>query len=185
VLAFAPMKSNTVWVLISGLAVGFLVGRELPRRSGDTGEQPSSASGAKATAEAPPGEIPANWIKEDGLKAADKMAGLTAAQRYKVLKLMNEKPCDCGCPHGSTAQCLKDDPNCPRAPLILSQAIDAAKAGKTYEEMLAAVKKPGGDAPGGGAAPPSPNQKVELAKWTPIKGPKNAKVTIVEFSDFQ
>jgi hypothetical protein len=177
------MKSNTIWVLVSGLAVGFLVGREMPRGSGDTQDKPSSAS-TKAGVEAPPGEIPANWIKEDGLKAADKFAGLNAAQRYKVLKLMNEKPCDCGCPHGTTAQCLKDDPNCPRAPTILSQAIDAAKAGKSYDDMLAAVKKPGGDA-APAAAPPSANQKVELAKWSPIKGPKLAKVTIVEFSDFQ
>jgi hypothetical protein len=71
--------------------------------------------------------------------------------------------------------------------VILSAAIDAAKAGKSYDEVLAAVKKPGGDAPGGGggAPPPAPNQKVELAAWTPVKGPKFAKVTIVEFSDFQ
>jgi hypothetical protein len=176
------MKSNTAWVLVSGLAVGFLVGRELPRHSEGTTDQPPS--GAKASA-AVAGEIPATWIKEDGLKATEKMAGMTAAQKYQVLKVMNEKPCDCGCPHGTTAACLKDDPNCPRAPVILSTAIDLAKQGKSADEILAAVKKPGGDSP---AAPaPSQNGKVELAKWTPIKGgsAKTAKVTIVEFSDFQ
>jgi hypothetical protein len=178
------MKSNTIWVLISGLAVGFVVGREMPRKGeSESPDKPPSAAAAAPTVV--PGEIPANWIKEDGLKAADKFAGLTPAQRYLVLKVMNEKPCDCGCPHGTTAQCMKDDPNCPRAPVILSQAIDLAKQGKNYDQILASVKKPEGGGGGGGAPPPSPNQKVQVAAWSPIKGPKQAKVTIVEFSDFQ
>ena len=109
--------------------------------------------------------------------------GLTPAQRYAVLKVMNEKPCDCGCPHGTTAKCLKDDPNCPRAPVILSKAIEMAKAGSTAEQITAAVKKTD-DAPG--AKPPAgAAQKVDVAAWSPILGPKYAKVTIIEYSDFQ
>src|SRR5262249_16802632 len=104
------------------------------------------------------------------------------AQRYVVLKVMNEKPCDCGCPHGTTAACLKDDPGCPRAPVILNKAIEMAKGGSTYDQILAAVKKTDA-APAG--PPRSTFQKVELAKWTPIKGKKNGKVTMVIFSDFQ
>src|SRR4051794_37860751 len=102
------MKTNTIWVLVSGLAVGFLIGREWgPRRGGETDK---TGSGATATAPtAAPGVIPADWLKEEELKATDKFAGLTPAQRYAVLKVMNEKPCDCGCPHGSTAKCLKDE----------------------------------------------------------------------------
>ncbi len=55
-----------------------------------------------------------------------------------------------------------------------------AKQGKSYDEVLAAVKKPEAPPP-----PPSVPQKAELASWTPVKGAKYAKVTIVEFSDFQ
>ncbi len=35
------------------------------------------------------------------------------------------------------------------------------------------------------AQPPSQFKKVEVASFNPVKGPKTAKVTIVEFSDFQ
>lgn len=185
------MKSNTLWALIAGLAVGLLVGRELPRSGGggsgtggtDTAKADVKAGSAAVGGGAAPGVVPADWLKEEDLKAGDKMAGMTAGQKYAVLKVMNEKPCDCGCPHGNTAKCLKDDPNCPRAPKILETAIALAKQGKSVDEILAAVKKPA-DAPG--AAPPAgAPQKVEVAAWSPVKGPKNAKVTIVEFSDFQ
>ena len=183
VVASRAMKSNTIWVLISGLAVGALIGQALPRIGGGStgGEKSETAAKPNTLAAATPTEIPAGWLSADDLKATDKLAGLTAQQKYSVLRVMNEKPCDCGCPHGTTGKCLKDDPNCPRAPVILSKAIELAKAGKSYDDILAAVKKQGGD----DKPAPAANQKVELAKWVPIEGPKLAKVTIVEFSDFQ
>jgi hypothetical protein len=177
------MKSNTIWALITGLAVGFLVGREFSRTGGSGGETGSSTGStvSKGGDTAAPGNIPGDWIKEGDIGATEQFAGLTAAQRYTALKVLNERPCDCGCPHGSVAKCKKEDPGCPRAPTVISQAIALAKQGKTEQEILAAVKKP--DAP---AQPPAGQpQKAELAAWTPVKGPKYAKVTIVEYSDFQ
>jgi protein-disulfide isomerase len=171
------MKSNTIWALITGLAVGFLVGQYTERgRSGGSDETPHAVKAA------PAGKIPSDWVTEKDFKGEEKMAGLTPAQRYLVLKVMNEKPCDCGCPHGNTAKCAKEDPGCPRAPQVLAGAIAGAKAGQTFEQILAAVKKP--DAPQPREEVTGP-QKVELAAWTPVKGPKTAKVTIVAFSDFQ
>ena len=170
------MKSNTIWALITGLAVGFLVGREYTSTKG--GGSPSTPGVAAANG---PTEIPKDWITEKDLNATDSFAGLTPQQRYVVLKVMNEKPCDCGCPHGNTAKCMKDDPNCPRAPVILNKAIELAKGGQSFDQILAAVKKSDAD----NKPAPSLNQKVEIAKWSPIEGPKLAKVTIVEFSDFQ
>jgi hypothetical protein len=175
------MKSNTIWALVTGLAVGFLVGREFGTGKSDGPGAKSGSSGSTATSAAP-GEIPKEWLTESDLKAAEKMAGMSAGQKFAVLKVMNEKPCDCGCPHGSTAKCLKDDPACPRAPKILEQAIALAKDGKNADQILAAVKKP--DAPQQPPAPSGP-QKIEVAAWNPTKGPKDAKVTIIEFSDFQ
>ncbi len=170
------MKSNTIWALVTGLAVGFLVGQYTERgRSGD------SPTAMNTTSNAPAGKIPADWLTEKDLKAEDKFAGLTPQQRFLALKVLNEKPCDCGCPHGSTAKCAKEDPGCPRAPKVIADAVAAAKEGKNFDQIMAAVKKP--DAP---QAPPEAGpQKVELAAWTPVKGPKTAKVTILEFSDFQ
>jgi hypothetical protein len=186
------MKStNTIWVLVAGLAVGFLIGREMPRRgsddtpsdkkttasSGSTG-QPSKNTGGGPT----PTEIPSDWIKESEIGATADFADLTPQQRYLALKVMNEKPCDCGCPHFNTAKCKKEDPGCPRAPLVLKQTLAMVKQGKSFDEMIAALKKP--DAPPQQPKADGP-QKIELAAWTPIQGPKFAKVTIVEYSDFQ
>ncbi len=174
------MKSNTIWALVTGLAVGYLVGQYTERGRAGGGNvdsaRPASASGNGAT------QIPADWITEKDFKAEDKFAGLTPQQRYLALKVLNEKPCDCGCPHGNVAKCAKEDPGCPRAPSIIAGAVAAAREGKNYDQIIAAVKK---DNAPSQQAPAEGPQKVELAAWTPLKGPKSAKVTIVEFSDFQ
>jgi len=60
-------------------------------------------------------------------------------------------------------------------------------------EILAAIDAKQADMGGGGKkpsapaadAPAGPPRRVELAAWNPRKGAKAAKVTIVEFSDFQ
>ena len=180
----APMKSSTtIWVLVAGLAVGFLIGREMPRggKGGDdTPDKTSSAAGTKSGNG--PTQIPSDWITEDQFAAKEQFAGLTPAQRYTALKVLNETPCDCGCPHGSIAKCKKDDPACPRGPQWVQQTVAMVKDGKDAAAIVAAVKKP---APTPQAPEPSVPQKVELAAWNPIEGPKHAKVTIVEFSDFQ
>jgi hypothetical protein len=174
------MKLQSIWVLVAGLAIGFILGRELPRggRGGDAAGDKPAVTAKSATA--PPGELAASWLQEDVFpKAKELFVGLTPPQRLNVLKLINERKCDCGCPH-TVAQCLKDDPNCGTAAGVVASAIALAKQNKTYEQMVAeATKKP---AP---AAKPSVNQKIALAKWTPVKGPATAKVTMVVFSDFQ
>jgi hypothetical protein len=175
-------SSNVVWALVAGLAVGYIFGNKFPMSGG--GGASSSASGERSTASAAvAGTIPADWILEKDIGATEGFAALTPAQRFMALKVLNTKPCDCGCPHGSIAKCKKEDPGCPVAPREVDIAIREAKAGKSYEEIYAAVKKPDGPAPG--AAAPTTTGKVLLASWTPVKGPKYAKVTVLEFSDFQ
>ena len=174
-------NAQWIWVLAAGLAVGFLIGREVGKGSdaGD-GKSPSAAAGKVG---GPAGAIPADWILEADLKATDQFAGLTPGQRYQALKALNETPCDCGCPHGSVAKCKKEDPGCPRGPVWIEKAVALAKEGKTADQIAAAVKqaKPAAAAP---EAPSGP-QKAEIAAWSPIRGPKFAKVTLVMWSDFQ
>lgn len=181
--------TTTIWALVTGLAVGFAAGREWPRKD-SAPTQAAAPRSATATAAIPEStEIPASWIKEAEMGATEAFAGLSAAQRYVALKVLNELPCDCGCPHGSVALCKKVDPECPRAPVVIAAATAAARSGGSHEQVLAAARKRDetgqGQAQAQAQAPAEPPQRVELARWTPIKGAATAPVTIVAFSDFQ
>jgi len=172
-------NSNVVWALVAGLAVGYILGNKLPM--GGNGGAGSASSPTARTVESGSTAIPADWITEKEIGAEDAFAGLTAAQRFNALKVLNSKPCDCGCPHGTIAKCKKEDPACPVAPSEIALAASEAKAGKSYDDIYAAVKKP--NQPSRPAEPTT--ARVQLASWTPVRGPKYAKVTILEFSDFQ
>ena len=167
-------NGRTVLTLVIGLLVGFIVGRELPR---------SADSEKSAKSEATLKNLPAEWLTEDKFGATEQFKELTLAQRYVALKVVNEKQCDCGCSFGTIANCKIKDPNCPRAPKVIADAVAMAKQDKNYDDIIAAIKKPAA-APQKPAEPEKP-RRVELAAWTPVKGSKTAKVTILEFSDFQ
>jgi protein-disulfide isomerase len=194
-----PAWAATIWPLVTGLAVGFLVGRE-------TGSRGSAASGSEPAAEkasdkVPAGtkmpakiyksesEFPEGWTKSADLASVTTVSftGLTAAQKVTALQALNERDCECGCGMGKIAGCLKKDPNCPRSPNMARLAIDMAKDGKGLGQILAAIDEkqkpaapsPSADAPAGGS------KKVVPFAHDLRRGPKPSKVTIVEFSDFQ
>jgi len=189
----------TVWPLVTGLAVGFLVGRET-----GTGHSRESAS-AEAKGDVPAAvaaktpakvyksqaEFPSGWLKDTDLTSVAGISfdGLNDAQKTTALQAMNERNCECGCGMGSIATCVKKDPNCPRSPGLAKLAIDQAKQGKGIGEILAAIDDKQKPAPGAAApaaaAPPASSHKVPLNATMPRTGPKAAKVTIAEFSDFQ
>ncbi len=176
------VNSNVIWAAISGLSIGYIFGNLAPihgRAGGDTD---------RAITAITPSTLPADWLTEKDIGAADLFTGLTAPQRYLALKVINTKPCDCGCPHGTIAKCKKDDPACPYAPTEVEVAVREARAGKTFEEIYAAVQHPAvtpSTMPQNTAQTPAVWHTMPLAAWNPIRGPKTAKVTIVEFSDFQ
>jgi hypothetical protein len=191
-------RGNVVWALVTGLAVGYIIGREVGGISGRTGaaketagETTSAGSGKTYASEA---EFPAGWTKDGDLgQHAGIFAGLTEQQKANALHAMNERKCECGCAFGTLANCLAKDPNCPRSPVIGRLAADLAKEGKSADEIMAAIdtkqkEMGGGAAPAGAQQPPPPPttpQKVAIAPWNVRKGPEHAKVTIVEFSEFQ
>jgi protein-disulfide isomerase len=195
-----PALAATIWPLVTGLAVGFLVGRETGGHgTAASGSEPAAAE--KASDKVPAGtqmpakifkaesEFPEGWTKSADLASVTtvSLSGLTTAQKVTAMQALNERDCECGCGMGKIAGCLKKDPNCPRSPNMARLAIDMAKDGKGLGQILAAIDEkqkpaapsPSADAPGGGS------KKVVPFAHDLRRGAKPSKVTIVEFSDFQ
>lgn len=188
-------RGETIWALVTGLAVGFAVGREVGgcQRGNDapgvptTGDVAPAASSSrrayKSVSEFPPG-----WTKDTDIKG-DYFAGLNDEQKAMALQVLNERTCDCGCPFGTLANCLAKDPGCPRSPALARLAVAAVKAGKDLDAVGATVdarqvELGRGNAPGAAAEPTGPVY-VAVARHNARKGPWPAKVTVLEFSDFQ
>src|SRR5450631_56171 len=197
-----PAWTAAIWPLVTGLAVGFLVGRETGSHGARGGASADSASDRPSEA-VPAGtkmpakiyhsesEFPEGWTKSTDLASVTAVSfdGLTPQQKVTVLQALNERDCECGCGMGKIAGCLKKDPNCPRSPNLARAAIDLAKQGKGLGAILAAIddkqKPTGGSAPSGGAAPEAGSKKIVPFAHNQRRGAKATKVTMVEFSDFQ
>jgi protein-disulfide isomerase len=193
-----PAWIATVWPLLTGLAIGFLVGREVGNNRGG-GSESAEAAGSKAPVAAKmpakvyksESEFPEGWTKSADLASVTtvSLTDLTPAQKTTVMQALNERDCECGCGMGKIAGCIKKDPNCPRSPNLARAAIDLVKQGKGIGEILAAIddkQKPSGGSPSpSAAAPAGGSKKVEPFAHNLRRGAAATKVTIVEFSDFQ
>jgi protein-disulfide isomerase len=193
-----PAWTAAIWPLVTGLAVGFLVGRETAGKGSAGSAEPATEktaqtvpAGTKMPAKIykSEGAFPEGWTKAADLTSVTSVSfdGLTPAQKTTALQALNERDCECGCGMGKIAGCLKKDPNCPRSPNLARLAIDMAKQGKGLGEILAAIdEKQKPVAPSPGAAPSGGgSKKVVPFSHDLRRGAKATKVTIVEFSDFQ
>jgi protein-disulfide isomerase len=116
------------------------------------------------------------WKTATDLPNVD-MAGLSPDQKHAVLKLLREEACTCGCGM-KMAQCRMQDPKCAFSRMSASAAVKAIKEGKSPDQMRSAALAENHlktlDDP----------VKIKI-DGSPFKGPAGAKLTIVEFSDFQ
>jgi protein-disulfide isomerase len=108
--------------------------------------------------------------------------GLSAARKTQALKALRTQDCTCGCDM-KVAECRVKDPNCSYSRGLSSIIVEAIKKGKTEEEALAEAKE--------SKLGHRPETKL-LEDPVPIPtlgsptiGPANARVVLVEFSDFQ
>jgi len=190
-------KSANIWLaLLAGLAVGFAVGREMGARSAAGGAASGGGEGKPAVVAAAGGgaqyksesEFPANWQKSSDLVghvAGLSFDGLTDAHKVLVMTALNERKCTCGCGMESLAYCAKNDKACPVSPKLAKDLVERAKEGKSLGEMRTFLDGQGKPSPSPQAQAPSGPRRIDVPAYSPRKGPKNAKVTIVEFSDFQ
>ena len=126
-------------------------------------------------------QTPVDWQTANELAGVD-MTKLTALQKPVALAILRETPCTCGC-NMQLAECRVKDPACSYSRALAALVVKSVGEGKTpaqVKQILASSK----------IAPPPPPPILEdpvkvNIDGSPFKGPANARVTIVEFSDFQ
>ncbi len=134
--------------------------------------QPAAAPPAPAAAAAPAAK-PAGPIPAEDITGVD-FSGLNEEQKKLVVDLLNTYKCPCPCGM-KLAQCRRDMKTCAESLGIANQAVSMAKQGKSRDEIVKAALTPASqyiqfDIPPGDA---------------PSVGPKDAKVTILHYFDYQ
>lgn len=122
-----------------------------------------------------------DWQTATSLPDVD-LGGLTPARQTMALRVMRSQ--DCTCPCGlKVAECRVKDPGCVSSKGLASAMVDAIRKGKTEADAIAAAK-----ASRHGQAPQLQVLEKAInipAANSPSAGPANARITLVEFSDFQ
>lgn len=124
-------------------------------------------------------KAPDNWRTIDDLPRID-MSGLTPVQKRAVLKLVREQDCSCQCGL-KTAECLLADPQCSYSKTLGAIAVKGVKDGKPLTEISKLM-----DSSPKARRPKTLEDPVKLSvAGDPVTGPADAKITMVEFSDFE
>jgi protein-disulfide isomerase len=117
------------------------------------------------------------------LKEVD-FTGMSEAQKKTAVRVMGQQNCNCGCSM-TIATCREKDSSCRRSLIFARTINDALREGKTEDDVVRVLKAKADTfiearMPDDGDA----FYNIEVGN-SPVRGPKNAPIVIVEFSDFQ
>ena len=105
--------------------------------------------------------------------------GVAPARKQAALKFMREEACACGC-NMKIAECRMNDPSCAVSRKLSGVVVKDFADGKDAAYVRAELRKIAAE------PPPVLDEPVNISiAGDPVKGPANARITMVEFSDFQ
>ncbi|MDP9171154.1 MAG: thioredoxin domain-containing protein [Acidobacteriota bacterium] len=105
--------------------------------------------------------------------------GLTGAKRDAALKFLRTEGCTCGC-NKKLAECRVTDSTCTESRKLSGVVTKAFSEGKSADAVRVEVGKVATE------PPPVLDEPVKIStEGDPVRGPEKARITIVEFSDFQ
>lgn len=121
------------------------------------------------------------WQAVTALPDVD-LSGLNDSQAPAALKMLRENDCNCGC-NLKIAECRVKDPQCSYSKGLANAVAREFRAGKSAEQAFAVLREQQKQGPVRAKLLEDP---VPLnVKDSPSMGPADARITIVEFSDFQ
>jgi hypothetical protein len=119
-----------------------------------------------------------DWRNMTELPYVD-FSGLSVKQKKQVLDILRTEGCTCGCDM-KLAECRVKDPKCSTSRPLAASVITAVRSGKSVEEIHKIFAER--------ATRPTPVLEPAVAiavAGAPFKGPLDARLTLVEFSDYQ
>jgi protein-disulfide isomerase len=112
------------------------------------------------------------------------LSGLTATQKASVERLLKQRDCGCGCGM-KVAECRVKDPQCSYSKGLAGVIVDAIRSGKSEADALEAAEKSAFARIQGQDGRILSDPVNIPTGGSPLIGPANARIKLVEFSDFQ